>query len=265
MHDYDYTEFYGDRPRGRGTVVIMEYQRGLLYRNGAFVRLLPPGRYRIWPFSRQAIRVLDIRRQTANIVNQKLLTQDQVAVGISLTADYHIADPVLAAHTVQNAHGQLYADMQLAVREIVGGVTVDALLEERARINEAILERTRALAAVYGLHVHVAAVKDVILTPRVRDLLMKEVETRRLAQAALIAAREEVATLRALANAARLAEQHPHLLKLRELEAVRAFAQSGGNTVLFGVHEGAVLPRPTAKGGRRQADQETESEPELEV
>ena len=262
MQGFAFDQYDTDRPMSRGAVTIMEYQRGLLYRNGAFVRLLPPGRYRIWPFSRQIIRVLDIRRQTAHVANQKLLTQDQVAVGISLSADFHIADPVLAAHSVTSAHAQLYGDLQLVTRDIISGVSIDALLAERARINEAILERTRSLAAAYGMQVHVAAIKDVILTPRVRDLLMKEVETRRLAQSALIAAREEVATLRALANAARLAEQHPHLLKLRELEAVRAFAQAGGNTVLFGVHGDAMVPRPSAKGGSPPQETESEGDPQ---
>ena len=60
---------------------------------------------------------------------------------------------------------------------------------------------------------------------------------KRVAQATLIGAREEVAALRALANAARLAAAHPQLLRLRELDAVRAFAQTVGNTVVVGGEE----------------------------
>jgi hypothetical protein len=83
----------------------------------------------------------------------------------------------------------------------------------------------------------------VILAPRIRDLLMKEAEAKRLAQATLIGAREEVSALRALANAARLAAEHPELLALRELDAIRCFAQTPGNTVVVGV-QGAIVPRP---------------------
>jgi len=91
----------------------------------------------------------------------------------------------------------------------------------------------------YGLRVLNVGLKDVILAPKVRDLLMKEAEAKRVAQATLIGAREEVAALRALANAARLAEEPPQLLRLRELDTVRAFAQTPGNTVVVG---GSLTP-----------------------
>lgn len=96
------------------------------------------------------------------------------------------------------------------------------------------------LAEGYGLRILNVGIKDVILAPKVRDLLMKEAEAKRVAQAMLIGAREEVATLRALANAARLAAEHPQLLRLRELDTVRAFAETPGNTVVVGV--GGVMP-----------------------
>jgi hypothetical protein len=72
---------------------------------------------------------------------------------------------------------------------------------------------------------------------------MKEAEAKRTAQATLIGAREEVAALRALANAARLAVEHPELLALRELDAIRAFAQTPGNTVVVGT-QANLVPRP---------------------
>jgi regulator of protease activity HflC (stomatin/prohibitin superfamily) len=101
-------------------------------------------------------------------------------------------------------------------------------------------------------------IKDVILAPKVRDLLMKEAEAKRVAQATLIGAREEVAALRALANAARLAAEHPQLMRLRELDAVRAFAQTPGNTVVVGVNGLTPLPtatRPSAGGHEAEGEE----------
>jgi len=124
-------------------------------------------------------------------------------------------------------------------------VTVDVLLNERVRIHGEILQAVKPLAQVYGVRVLNVGIKDVILAPKVRDLLMKEAEAKRVAQATLIGAREEVAALRALANAARLAAEHPQLLRLRELDAVRAFAQTPGNTVVVGVNGPTPLPTGT--------------------
>jgi regulator of protease activity HflC (stomatin/prohibitin superfamily) len=239
-----YPQFFGPhREATRGAVTVYEYERGLLYVRGAFRRVLPPGRYRIWPFTHRRVVVVDTRRAAVQIVNQKLLTADQITVTLNLVADYEISDVVAAVHRVANFRDQLYEDVQLAVRNLVGAAPIDALLQERTRLNEEALQAVRPAAAAYGVQVIQVGVKDVILAPRIRDLLMKEAEAKRVAQATLIGAREEVAALRALVNAARLAAEHPELLALRELDAVRAFAQTPGNTVVVGT-QGHLVPRP---------------------
>jgi regulator of protease activity HflC (stomatin/prohibitin superfamily) len=195
-----------------------------------------------------------MRRASLQVVNQKLLTADQIAVTLNVVADYEVGDVAAAVHKVADFRAQLYEDAQLATRSVVGAATIDSLLQDRTRVNSGILEAVRPLADGYGVRVLTVGIKDVILAPKVRDLLMKEVEARRVAQAMLIGAREEVATLRALANAARLAADHPHLLRLRELDAIRAFASTPGNTVVVGVN-GVV---PLARNGK--AVQGTEGE-----
>ena len=240
-----------------GVVTVNEYERGLLYKRGRFGRTLEAGRYRIWPFSHVRIVVVDVRRASLEIASQKLLTADQITVTLNVAADFEIADAAAAHHRVADYWSQLYQDVQLAVRNVVGGVSVDALLSDRAALNARILDAAVDGAAAYGIRLLAVGIKDVILTPKVRDLLMKEVEARRTAQAMLIGAREEVAAMRALANAARLAEQNPSLLRLRELDAVRAFADSGGNTVVVGVPGVAV---PSGKPGARRAERAERTE-----
>jgi regulator of protease activity HflC (stomatin/prohibitin superfamily) len=224
-------------------VTVFAYQRGLLYSGGQFERVLMPGRYRILPFTYETVEIVDVRRTTLPILNQRLLTADQITVTLNVTADYEIADVEAAVHRVENCRTQLYNDVQMAVRNLVGALTVDALLEQRAELNAQILAIVSVQAESYGLRVLSVGVKDVILAAKVRDLLMKEAEARRVALASLIGAREEVAAMRALANAARLADQHPALMRLRELETVRAFAQTGGNTVVVGVNGAVPLTR----------------------
>jgi regulator of protease activity HflC (stomatin/prohibitin superfamily) len=254
---FNYVGFsYGQRDVTRGAVTIYEYERGLLYARGKFVRVLEPGRYRVWPFTYRRIVVVDTRRASAQIVNQKLMTADQITVTLNVVADYEMADVAVVVHKTADFRIQLYQDVQLAARNVVGTVTVDVLLTERVRINGDILQAVKPLAEAYGVRVLNIGIKDVILAPRVRDLLMKEAEAKRVALATLIGAREEVAALRALANAARLAAEHPQLLRLRELDAVRAFAQTPGNTVVIGVN-GLT---PLRGAGKRGSNGETEGE-----
>ena len=243
---YNYWGYGAQREHTRGAITIYEYERGLLYHHGRLDRVLEAGRYRIWPFTHRRIVIVDVRRASAQITNQKLLTADQITVTLNIVADYEFADVAAAMHRVADFRTQLYEDVQLMARNVVGAVGVDDLLANRVEINAQIGGAVRPLAEGYGVRLLTVGIKDVILAPKVRDLLMKEVETRRLAQAMLIGAREEVATLRALANAARLAAEHPHLLRLRELDTVRAFAQTPGNTVIMGVN--GTLPLKGATG-----------------
>jgi len=244
----------GRREYKSGTITIYEYERGLLYKDGKLLRVLEAGRYRLWPWSHSRVEVVDVRRQSAQITNQKLLTSDQITITLNVVADYEIADVALATHRVTNHQSQLYEDVQLAARNVVGAVTVDALLEKRMEINAQIQEAVTTGAATYGIRVLTVGVKDVILAPKVRDLLMKEVEAKRVAQAMLIGAREEVAAMRALSNAARLAAENPALLRLRELEVARTFASNGGNTVVMGLSENAGLIKSNGKQARINGD-----------
>lgn len=258
----NFWDYFADgREIERGVATIYEYERGLMYEQGKLLGVLEAGRYRVWPFSRRKIKVIDVRQASIQVANQKLLTADQITVTLNVIADYEVADVAAAQHKVANFRTQLYEDAQLAVRNAVGAVTVDELLAKRSEINTQILAELRTAAERYGITVLKVGIKDVILAPKVRDLLMREVEAKRLAQAMLIGAREEVAALRALANAAQLAAAHPQLLRLRELDTVRAFAATPGNTVVVGVGNGLPLTRNAATVSRtNSSSDELESE-----
>lgn len=244
------------RTRSLGRVIITEGWHGLVLKNGAFVRVLGPGKYRIWPFTGIQIVVVDTRRTSLQMTNQKMLTSDNVAVTLSLVAQYEIADPRKAMLEVQNCVEQLYLDVQLSARTAVAGMPLEAVLNDRGGLGEEIHRAVAPVAQNYGIAVHSVGVKDTIFSSHVRNLLMKEVETRRLAQAALNSAREEAAAMRSLLNTARLIEAHPSLLRLRELEIARMAVQSGGNTLVIGVPSG--VPIPSSSGSRTGETEETE-------
>lgn len=236
------------RARSLGKVVITEGHQGILLKNGAFVRTIGPGKFRIWPFTGLTILVVDTRLTSLQMTNQKMLTSDNVAVTLSLVAQYQITDPRKAMLEIEDCRNQLYLDVQLAARNALAAMALDQVLADRGGLGEEILRAVGPTAAAYGVTVHAVGIKDVIFSPHVRNLLMKEVETKRLAQAALNSAREEAAATRSLLNTARLIEAHPVLLRLRELEIARAALQSGGNSLVMGVPAGSPLPLSAAHG-----------------
>jgi len=76
----------------------------------------------------------------------------------------------------------------------------------------------------------------VILPGDVCELLNKVVEAERMAKANLIRRQEETAATRSLLNTARLMEDNPLLLRLKELEALEKLVEKVGRIDL---HTGA--------------------------
>ena len=120
-------------------VVIFEFQRGMLYREGRFIRVLEPGRYLLRARD-TLVRPVDIRPAFVTIPGQEVLSSDGVTLKVSIVAQYEVADLDVAFNKTQDAMSALYLTLQMALRDIVGGAKIDELLGNRSRFAEGLLE-----------------------------------------------------------------------------------------------------------------------------
>jgi len=231
----------------RRTVVVREYERGLLYHHGRFVELLPPGRYRYWTWEDRQIDRVDIRESSQTVEGQEILTGDKIGVRVTLIAQYRVADPIAARHAVGDYQSQLYQDLQLTLREAITGRTLEELLKERDALSRDLHASVAPRAKNYGVELTRVGVKDMVLPGTVRAVFLQEVEADLKGRAALASARHEVAAARARANTARLIQENPQLLRLQELETLAQLASKSGNVLIIpGLH--LMLPRSPDSG-----------------
>ena len=225
----------------RSTIVahatVEAHEAGLLFIDGVLKEHLGPGRHAFWNVGRQVkVTKVDLRPQPLEVTAQEILTKDRIGIRVTLTAFYRIADPEKAAVASADVSNTLYRLVQFAIREAVATRSLDDILAARDTIDNEVrvfvAERARALGAEVGE----IGVKDVILPGDVRDLLNKVVEAERVAKANLIRRQEETAATRSLLNTARLMEDNPLLLKLKELEALERLVEKVGRIDL---HAGA--------------------------
>jgi regulator of protease activity HflC (stomatin/prohibitin superfamily) len=202
-------------------VTIFEHERGLLYRQGKFVRILAPGSHGFFGPLHSASKV-DVRLRYVTITGQEVLTSDNIGIRISLAASYQIEDPYKAVHQSAHCHEALYLILQLALRDLVGALAVDDLLAKRQEISQALLEQTAGKAAELGLKLELVSIKDIMFPGELKNIFAQVVNARKEGLAALERARGESAALRNLANAAQLFEGHPHLWQMRALQALEA-------------------------------------------
>lgn len=229
----------------RRVVVVREYERGLFYRDGKFVELLPPGRYVHWRWQHTRIEPIDLREISQTIEGQEILSSDKIGVRVTLIAQYKVADPVAARHTVGDYASQLYQDLQLTLREAIAGRTLEALLQDREALSNNLRTEVAPRAARYGVELSRVGVKDIVLPGAVRNVFLQEVEADLKGRASLVAARHEVAAARARANTAKLLQENPQLLHLQELETLAQLASKAGNVLILPGLQ-ALLGRPPA-------------------
>jgi regulator of protease activity HflC (stomatin/prohibitin superfamily) len=216
---------------------VEAHEAGLLFIDGKLIERLPAGRHAFWAVGRTVkIAKVDTRPTPLEVTAQEILTKDRVGIRVTLTAFTRVVDPEKAALAAGDVSNTVYRLVQFAIREAVATRTLDEILAARDTIDREVREFVTKRAADLGVEIGEIGVKDVILPGDVRELLNKVVEAERTAKANLIRRQEETAATRSLLNTARLMEDNPLLLRLKELEALEKLVEKVGRIDL---HAGA--------------------------
>jgi len=238
--------------RSRRVFIVAEGWTGLLYRHGLYVRRNNAGRHVIWGRG-WTLNLIDLRRTSLLVPGQDVLTADGVGLKLSLLVAYQVTEPAKAVHETQNWLNELYNLTQLALRAIVNGIAMEALLNQKLEIGAQLLARVKAAAEKLGVDVLAIEVKDIVFPPDLKRAFAEVLKAKQEGQAALERARGESAALRNLANAARVLEDNPALMNLRLMQSL-ATAQNAGHTLVVGM-PGGFVPLKNGETKTREANE----------
>ncbi len=220
---------------------VADQHVGLLIVDGELVKVLDPGPHTYWKFNRNVkIEQFDTRIQAMDVGGQEILTKDKVTLRVNLTAAYKVVDPVKARQDLVDVPGHLYRELQFALRAAIGTRTLDTLLGNKGELDRVIYEAVAPKVAAHGVEVDNVGVKDVILPGEMKNILNQVVEADKAAQANVIKRREETAATRALLNTARLMDENPTLLRLKELEMLEKVTEKVDKLTVFGGLDGVL-------------------------
>jgi regulator of protease activity HflC (stomatin/prohibitin superfamily) len=232
------------------SAVVEDGKVGLLSLDGRFAGTLGPGTHAFWNAGRNPrVEVVDLRVQMLEITGQEILTADKVSIRVNVWAEFQVADAVAAKQRVANHVAQLHRVLQFAVRRTLGRRTLDEVLAERVDIDESVAAEVRAEAEAFGVRVGAMGLKDIVLPGEVRDILNQVVTAEKQAQANLIRRREETAATRSLLNTARLMEDNPLLVRLKELETLEKVSEKVERITVMGGFDGLLNQVLTLRGG----------------
>jgi len=220
---------------GLSEIEVSQGHVGLAFVDGELREFLQPGRHAYWKgLNRVRLVQFDVRETAADISGQELMTADRVTLRLNAVVTYKVVDVARAVASVHDYQQVLYRDAQLALRAVVGGRELDALLADKDEVSRELEQALRKRAAELGVEVIGLGIRDVILPGDMKELLNKVTEARKAAEAAVITRREETAAMRSQANAAKLLADNPTLMRLRELEVLEKVAASSKLNVVLG-------------------------------
>lgn len=199
--------------------VVKEYERAVIFRLGRLLGAKGPGLFFIIPFIDTFVKV-DLRIVTADVPEQRIITKDNVTVGVDAVVYYKVFDPVKAVTRIENYHYGVLMLAQTTLRDIVGQVELDDLLTKRDEINKRLQEILDTLTDPWGIKVTAVTLKEVKLPETMLRAMAKQAEAERWRRARIIEAEGERQAAQIMAQAAEFYEKHPAALRLRELQTL---------------------------------------------
>ena len=130
--------------------------------------------------------------------------------------------------------------MQFAAREAVGALTLEEILEFKDKALNLMTEYLTLKLPKELIQMGAVGIKDFILPGDMKELLNRVVEAQKEAEANNIKRREETAATRSLHNTARMLENNPVLMRLKELESLEKVVCKVGSISIHNGLEGLM-------------------------
>ncbi len=235
------TPLFGKLSEAVASVEVADHQVGLLLVDGELREQLTPGLHAFWRFGRNIkAELVDKRLQAMEVQGQEILTRDKVSLRINLSANYRVTDAAKARGELGNFVEHLYRALQFGLRQAVSARSLDVLLANKGELEQTVFDYAVGRVEPYGLKIDGVGIKDVILPGDMKEILNQVVEAEKVAQANIIKRREETSATRSLLNTAKLMEENPTLLRLKELEMLEKVTDKVGSLTVFGGLDGVL-------------------------
>lgn len=215
-----------------GLKIVDQYERGVVLTLGQYSGMRNPGLTVIIPFIQRMIKV-DIRITTTDIPQQEVITKDNVPVGINAVVYFQVESATNAILNIQNYTLAISQYAQAALRDVTGGIELDALLSEREKIAEEIQKIVSEATKSWGIHVTDIKIQDIELPADMKRVMAKQAESERERRAIIIRSQGEYQASERLAEAAKILSSVPGGISMRTLQTIEKINPDPSKTVIF--------------------------------
>ncbi|MHA6512158.1 SPFH domain-containing protein [Tessaracoccus sp. Z1128] len=168
--------------------IIRQQQVALVERLGKFRKALEPGPHLVVPFFDQVRYTLDMREQVVPFPPQGVITEDNLMVSIDSVIYFQIVDPVRAAYEAQNYRAAIEQLTMTTLRNIIGGMDLEAALTSREEINQRLRMVLDEATGKWGIKVNRVELRAIEPPPTIRDAMEKGARAERDKRASILIA-----------------------------------------------------------------------------
>jgi regulator of protease activity HflC (stomatin/prohibitin superfamily) len=168
--------------------IVPQATAGIIERLGRFQRVCTPGLTVLVPFVDRMRPLLDLREQVVSFPPQPVITEDNLVVNIDTVIYFQVTDARSATYEVANF---IQAVEQLTVttlRNVVGGLDLEATLTSRDQINGQLRGVLDEATGKWGIRVNRVELKAIDPPGSIIDAMEKQLRAERDKRAAILTA-----------------------------------------------------------------------------
>lgn len=214
-----------------GIRVASQWEKGVVLQLGRYAGTRGPGVFYVIP-GLESVLFIDTRLLALDIPAQRAITKDNVPVQIDGALFFQVADPGRALVEVQDYRFTTSQYAQAALRDVVGGLSLDDLLAERDQIQQAVGNILEERVREIGIHVDSIRILDVDVPEDLKRMMSRQASAEREKRATITKAEGDKLAAINLAQAASTMLESPGAMQLRALQTIDGLGSSSSNTVV---------------------------------
>ena len=222
----------------RAIRIIPQARAGVVERLGRYHKTLTPGLNVVVPFIDKVRPLIDLREQVVSFPPQPVITEDNLVVSIDTVVYFQVTDARAATYEIANYLGAVEQLTTTTLRNVVGGLNLEAALTSRDNINGQLRLVLDEATGKWGIRVSRVELKAIDPPVSIQDSMEKQMRAERDRRALILTAegtkQSEILNAEGLRQAAILKAEGD-----AKAAVLRAEGEAKAITTVFGaIHEG---------------------------
>ncbi len=163
----------------RAAVIVPQRYHYIVERLGKYAGTLDSGFHILVPFVDRVAYRHSLKEDVIDVPPQQCVTRDNIEVGVNGVLYLQVVDAQKASYGIEDYR---YAAAQLAqttMRSVIGQIDLDKTFEERAKINNEVVNALDEAAGPWGVKVLRYEISDIDLPAGIKDALEKQMRAER--------------------------------------------------------------------------------------